>query len=58
MTASFVADDALPEYISDKELTVVRAMSTTLSTRFRRVSLALVTVWEERNSSDKQNDAH
>lgn len=44
MTASLAAAETFPEYISDRELTVVRAISTTLSTRFRRVSLALSTV--------------
>ena len=43
IAASFAAE-VLPAYISDRELTVVRAISTTLSTRFRSVSLALVTV--------------
>ena len=43
VVVSFAAD-VLPEYISDRELTVVRAISTTLSTRLRSVSLALVTV--------------
>jgi hypothetical protein len=57
VTASFVADDVFPEYISDRELTVVRAISTTLSTRLRRVSLALDTVWEEeKDDGDKQNE--